>query len=552
MPLFVCPPRLGSQRARQHATMPPRPEEFREAALNIPEELGVQLDTPFPKEPPGGGYGQVFYGGLVSGPGLGRRVAVKIQKASGVSTHEANVLQLLHNRALPNTPPMLPELFGEKAHNGWHYLVMDGDATENGWSEWIHKGNLIDAAGWFELRQANTTGHADAQRVLAERFVQAAVAILFMHAAGYAHHDIKLENTMLVQTDSSFPWGVCVIDLGMACPLAPGASCKNPGGGTLPYLAPEVLVARGWSHGFPADLWSLGITLFSAATGFLPFTTDPEPVGARHSNACFAKVQQAQLNGQSSSTATIFRHFNQTIHPMIPAVCPFSAELTALVDAMLTIDPAKRPSITDTLQLALAWARAVLGPAGTNNPPAWLLAASAAAEAPFTPAAIAEAVASNAPGSSSQHAAAASAKPAAGTPAFCSTSVSSQSTPTPSRTTPSLAEVNAAYEIYEAAMDDAAGISSRSTSGGTVWLSAVSMDEASTGEGEAELQMCSCSSSDGASQPAFTAVSAEEPQFRSLSAEGEPAPKRPRATAVPLLPPRPVRQNAFVLPRTPH
>jgi len=544
--------------------MPTGPEEFREAALNIPEELGVQLDTPFPKEPPGGGYGKVFYGSLRSG----RRVAVKIQLAGETAKHEANVLRLLHNCAFPNPPPMLPDLFGETAHmlpdlfgetahKGWHYLIMDGDANGNGWTE------------WFALMPKPVSIYdVDTERILAERFVQAAVAILFMHAAGHAHHDIKLDNTMLVDAGSSFPWGVCVIDFGLACPLAPGASSKRKTG-TPAFCAPEVgsisdVRQLGWSHGYPSDVWSLGITLFIAAAGIQPFrqayadgdiarkvyhdTENRESVGT----GCFTKVEQAQqLNAQSSSTATIFGHFNQN-YPHVPASCPFSAELTALVDAMLTIDPAKRPSITDTLQLALAWARAVLGPAGTNNPPAWLLAASAAAEAPFTPAAIAEAVTSNAPGSSSQHAAAASAKPAAGTPAFRSTSVSSQSTPTPSRTTPSLAEVNAAYEIYEAAMDDAAGISSRSTSGGTVWLSAVSMDEASTGEGEAELQMCSCSSSDGASQPSFTAVSAEEPQFRSLSAEGEPAPKRPRATAVPLLPPRPVRQNAFVLPRTPH
>ena len=527
----------------------------REAALNIPDELGVQLDTPLPNNPPGGAYGKVFYGSLVSGPRSGQRVAVKIQRAGPMSQHEANVLQLLHNGAFPNTPPMLPDLFGEKAHNGWHYLVMDGDGKDNGWSEWFDS-----------IHPVGTTHDADGERTLAERFVQAAVAILFMHAAGHAHHDIKLDNTMLVDTGSTFPWGVCVIDFGMACPLAPGAS-SNTAGGTPAFIAPEVLVKRnmqGWSHGFPADLWSLGITLFMAAAGFQPFRrayADSDDAGKVYydtgkeefGTGCFAKVQQAQqLNGQSSSTATIFHHWNQGPHrDYIPAICPFSAELTALVDAMLTIDSTKRPSIADTLQLALAWARAVLGPAGTNDPPPWLLAASAAAEASFTPTAIAEAVASNAPGSSAQHAAAASAEPAAGAPALRSMSVSSESTPTPSQT-PSLAEMNAAYE---AAMDEAATISSRSTSGGTkVWHSAVSMDEAGTGEGEAaELQMSTGSSLDRASQPAFTDLSAgdEPPAFRSLSAEDEPAPKRPRATAVPLLPPRPVRQNAFVLPRAP-
>ena len=52
-----------------------------------------------------------------------------------MSVHETSVLQLLHDAAHPNTPPMLPDLFGEKAHDGWHYLVMDGDAKENGWRD---------------------------------------------------------------------------------------------------------------------------------------------------------------------------------------------------------------------------------------------------------------------------------------------------------------------------------------------------------------------------------------------------------------------------------
>ena len=65
----------------------------------------------------------------------------------------------------------------------------------------------------------------------------------------------------------------------------------------------------------------------------------------------------------------------------------------------------------------------------------------------------------------------------------------------------------------------------------------------------AELQMHSGSSSftplSAEEPPQFRPLSAEEPpQFCSLLAGDEPAPKRPHSTAVPLLPPRPVRQNA--------
>ena len=242
---------------------------------------------------------------------------------------------------------------------------------------------------------------------------------------------------------------------------------------------------------------------------------------------CFTKVMEAQRNGQSS-TAAIFGHFN-----WLPLTCPFSEQLIALLDAMLTINPAVRPNITETLGLAIAWARAVLP--GTGDPP-WLRAATAAAAAPFNdPAAIAKAVAIHAPSSSAiasaEPAAAAPAtlslaEPAAAAPAMRSLSAPSERTLTPSLA-PSLAEMKASYEK---AMDEAATMGS--------------MDEAGTGEAEAEPEMRSCSSSDGASQQVFTALSAD-------SAEGEPASKRPRSAAVPLLPPRPVRQNAFVLPRTP-
>eukprot|EP00964_Phaeocystis_antarctica_P105978 scaffold70944_cov60-Phaeocystis_antarctica.AAC.1 len=66
----------------------PTDAEIREAALNLPEELGVELDMPLPNNPPGppgGASGFVLYGRLVSGPRLGRRVAVKIQLAGHMS-----------------------------------------------------------------------------------------------------------------------------------------------------------------------------------------------------------------------------------------------------------------------------------------------------------------------------------------------------------------------------------------------------------------------------------------------------------------------------------
>ncbi len=50
--------------------------------------------------------------------------------------------------------------------------------------------------------------------------------------------------------------------------------------GTPAYLAPEV--ARGAESGFPADVFSLGSTLYAALEGSPPFGVDPNPMAVLH------------------------------------------------------------------------------------------------------------------------------------------------------------------------------------------------------------------------------------------------------------------------------
>lgn len=46
--------------------------------------------------------------------------------------------------------------------------------------------------------------------------------------------------------------------------------------GTSQYLAPEIIGLK--AYGKPVDWWALGVVVFEMVAGFLPFTSDTEPI----------------------------------------------------------------------------------------------------------------------------------------------------------------------------------------------------------------------------------------------------------------------------------
>ena len=105
--------------------------------------------------------------------------------------------------------------------------------------------------------------------------VQIAAALAHAHGRNVIHHDLKSANVVVT------PEGLAkVLDFGLArgLPKLPAdeatmSMAPEKGGGTvsgtLAYMAPEVL--RGQAGDQRADLWALGIVLYEAAAGQLPF-----------------------------------------------------------------------------------------------------------------------------------------------------------------------------------------------------------------------------------------------------------------------------------------
>lgn len=94
-----------------------------------------------------------------------------------------------------------------------------------------------------------------------------------VHQHGVIHCDLKPGNVVLTAD------GVKLLDFGQARlmgePDPPGESLIEAAG-TVSYMAPERLQGR-WTADPRADLWSLGVLLYEAATGVRPFRGEGIP-----------------------------------------------------------------------------------------------------------------------------------------------------------------------------------------------------------------------------------------------------------------------------------
>jgi serine/threonine-protein kinase len=110
--------------------------------------------------------------------------------------------------------------------------------------------------------------------------LQVADALGFAHERGVIHRDVKPHNILL--TEAGY---VKVADFGIAraANATTTTSRTSPVMGTAGYLSPEQ--ATGGVVGPQSDLYSLGVVLFEALTGELPYRAeDPVALAMKHVN----------------------------------------------------------------------------------------------------------------------------------------------------------------------------------------------------------------------------------------------------------------------------
>ena len=94
---------------------------------------------------------------------------------------------------------------------------------------------------------------------------------------GIIHRDLKLENVLFGDKERTL---VKVVDFGISGRCKGNAAEKN-NAGTLPYMAPEVLMGHATFASPAQDVWAIGVMLFAMIFHKFPFK-DVTPEGTRN------------------------------------------------------------------------------------------------------------------------------------------------------------------------------------------------------------------------------------------------------------------------------
>ena len=141
--------------------------------------------------------------------------------------------------------PNIVKYFETYDDNKYLYLVM----------EFIDGQEMFDAI-------THHNNHRFTEKEAVKYMEQLFMAVSHLHAQGIVHRDIKPQNIMIDKHDQ-----VRLIDFGLAAIKRHGKSLDTIAGTPL-YMSPEVLKGN---YGKEADMWSLGVLLYTLVSGYLPF-----------------------------------------------------------------------------------------------------------------------------------------------------------------------------------------------------------------------------------------------------------------------------------------
>mmetsp|Transcript_29418 Transcript_29418/g.32714 ORF Transcript_29418/g.32714 Transcript_29418/m.32714 type:complete len:316 (-) Transcript_29418:174-1121(-) len=151
-------------------------------------------------------------------------------------------------------------------------------------------------------------------------------ALVAIHAAGYVHRDVKVENILV-----DYAGCVKLADFGFAVTVDKALKGASNVAGTRYYMPPEAFVApRAYNETF--DIWSVGILTFKL----------------------LAQVDHYEMHGRTKygSEQKMIQLYAKGTLDMKPYKKDLGREEFEFISAALTVDFLKRPSAAECLKLA--------------------------------------------------------------------------------------------------------------------------------------------------------------------------------------------------------
>ena len=272
-----------------------------------------------------GGMGAVYFG---IHPRLQKEVAVKVLPFHLVET-QPDLLQRFFREARIASrvaSPHVVSVLDVNEDNGLFFLVM----------EYV---SGVSAGSY--LKKIRALGRRGLEETVAlEICAAAAEGLAAAHAEGVVHRDVKPDNVLIPKAKDGERLlfvSAKLADLGLARgeDINQSLTVTHAAMGTPGYMAPEQALDA-HSAGVPADIFSLGATLYALLSGQAPFT------GTSVTKIIFDTVQ-----GQ-----------NAPLEQFRPDV---SGPTRAIVQRCLNKDPALRPTSSKILAEALTACRLALG-----------------------------------------------------------------------------------------------------------------------------------------------------------------------------------------------
>ncbi|KPI82819.1 putative protein kinase [Leptomonas seymouri] len=164
--------------------------------------------------------------------------------------------------------------------------------------------------------------------LVAAYLIQTAVALHSLHTEyGILHRDVKPHNIFLLEDGVTVRLG----DFGISMQLGRVGEKAKEACGSPYFMAPEIFEERPYDSA--ADVWSLGVVFYQLLTHQLPFTASSvAALGALVRRGHYARLSDASPATAAAKAAT------------------YSKELRGLVDSLLTVDPAARPTLRRVLR----------------------------------------------------------------------------------------------------------------------------------------------------------------------------------------------------------